>query len=64
MIQPIIKKFMEVGKKGRGRELTFPEHGIIVDALESQDRITCLFLLPIIWAEGCNSSMKICQMMK
>jgi len=64
MMLPIIEKFMEVGKKGRGRELTFPEHGIIVDALESQDRIAYPFLLPIIWVEGCNSSMKICQMMK
>ena len=44
MMQPIIEKFMEVGKKGRGRELTFCEHGIIVDALESQDRIAYAFL--------------------
>ena len=43
MILPIIEKFMEVGKKGRGRELTFCEHGIIVDALESQDRIAYPF---------------------
>ena len=39
MMQPIIEKLMEVGKKGRGRELTFREHENIIDALESQDRI-------------------------
>tara|TARA_B100000959_G_C14591295_1_gene464138 strand:+ start:323 stop:499 length:177 start_codon:yes stop_codon:yes gene_type:complete len=43
MMLPIIEKFMEVGKKGRGRELTFREHGIIVDSLESQDRIAYPF---------------------
>jgi DNA-binding FadR family transcriptional regulator len=44
MMQPIIKKFMEVGKKGSGRELPFREHGNIIDALESQDRIAYAFL--------------------
>ena len=48
MMQPIIEKFMEVGKKGRGIELTFREHGNIIDALESQDHITYDFLLQII----------------
>ena len=43
MMLPIIEKFMEVGKKERGREPTFREHGIIVDSLESQDRITYPF---------------------
>ena len=43
MMQPIIEKLMEVGKKSRGRELTFREHENIIDASESQDRITYSF---------------------
>ena len=34
---------MKVGKKGRGRELTFREHENIIDALKSQDRIAYSF---------------------
>ena len=43
MMQPIIEKLMEVGKKSRGRELTFREHENIIDASESQDRIAYSF---------------------
>ena len=48
MIQPIIENLIEVGKKGRRRELTFRDHGNIIDTLESQDHITYDFLLQII----------------
>jgi DNA-binding FadR family transcriptional regulator len=43
MMQPIIEKLMEVGKKSRGRELTFREHENIIDASKSQDRIAYSF---------------------
>ena len=43
MMQPIIEKLMEVGKKSRRRELNFREHENIIDASESQDRIAYSF---------------------
>ena len=54
---------MELGKIGYGRELNLLN---IKTSLMPEDLkmvLPILFFLPIIWTEGWNSSMKICQMM-